>query len=202
MVRLREIMTTDMLVVTPETTLREAMELLGRHHVSGAPVVSGGVLIGVVTGTDLMMFASALSGVPTEHEAADEWFDNDVTGDRESERDQEPASAFFSELWDDAGADVAGRIVSIAGPEWNVLEEHDVSEAMTRMPLATLTPDADAALAAEMMTRRRVHRVLVTEGDTLVGIVSALDIAKAVADGKLTKRTYVFNHDRGFEETT
>ena len=39
--RLRDIMTTDALTVTPETTVREAMELLARHHVSGAPVVSG-----------------------------------------------------------------------------------------------------------------------------------------------------------------
>jgi len=42
MLRLRDIMTTDALTVSPETTVREAMELLARHHVSDAPVVSGG----------------------------------------------------------------------------------------------------------------------------------------------------------------
>jgi len=41
MLRLRDIMTTDALTVTPETTVREAMELLARHHVSDAPVVGG-----------------------------------------------------------------------------------------------------------------------------------------------------------------
>ena len=111
-----------------------------------------------------------------------------------------PASAFFSEMWDDAGADTSERMSSLAGPEWNVLEEHDVSEVMTRTPLVTLPPDADVELAAELMRRDGIHRVLVTEGETLVGIVSALDVAKAAADHRLTRRTYVFNRDGDFTD--
>jgi CBS domain-containing protein len=196
MLRLRQIMTTDVLTVAPETSLREAMELLGRNHVSGAPVVSGsGILLGIVTTTDLMMFVSGLSGVPTEREAH-EWRDaeaHSAEGDVAEERAS--ASEFFSELWDDVGADASTRIGSSEGPEWNVLEEHDVSEIMTATPLTTLGPDADAATAADLMSRLGIHRILVTEGDTLVGIVSAMDIARAAASGKLTARTYVFNHD-------
>lgn len=198
MLRLQDIMTTDVLTLTPETSLREAMELLGRNHVSGAPVVSGGTLVGVVSGTDLMTFASALSGVPTERDtgAWDIWEEPSI--ERDVEAENEPASAFFSELWDDAGADAVERAANIAGPEWNVLEEHDVSEVMTRAPLSTLAPGADAEAAADLMKRNSVHRVLVTEGDRLLGIVSAMDIAKAAADHKLTKRTYVFNRDQDF----
>ena len=76
MLRLRDIMTTDVLTVSPETSIREAMELLGRHHVSGAPVVSGLKLVGVVSANDLMTFASALPGAPTERDrrdAAETW---------------------------------------------------------------------------------------------------------------------------------
>ena len=73
MLRLRDIMTTDVLTVTPEPSVREALELLGMRHVSGAPVVSGGTLLGVVTGTDLMNFVAALPGVPTERETHEEW---------------------------------------------------------------------------------------------------------------------------------
>ncbi len=200
MLRLREIMSTDVLTVSPETSVREAMELLGRNHVSGAPVVSGGRLIGVVTGNDLMTFASALSGVPTQRDPyrddSDVWGDASVEEDVEDER--EPASAYFSDMWDDVGADVAERMTSVDGPEWNALEEHDVSEVMTRAPLSTLSANADTAAAAELMNRKGIHRVLVTDGDSLVGLVSALDIARAAADHKLAVRTYVFNHDKDF----
>lgn len=71
MLRLRDIMTTDVLTVNPETSIREAMELLGRHHVSGAPVVAGSKLVGVVSANDLMIFASALPEAPTERDQRD-----------------------------------------------------------------------------------------------------------------------------------
>lgn len=185
-------MTTEILTVTPETSVREALELLGLRHVSGAPVVSNGKLVGVVSATDLMTFTSALPGVPTEREqgegGGDVWPEASVEQDVEQEN--EPSAAFFSELWDDSGAEVPERVAAVEGPEWNMLEEHDVSEVMTRPPLASLAPEADAELAADLMKQRRIHRVLVVADDgTLVGIVSALDIAKAAADHRLTRRT-------------
>ena len=42
------------------------------------------------------------------------------------------------------------------------------------------------------MQRVGVHRVLVMEGDALVGIVSSLDLVKAVAARKVPGRTLVF----------
>jgi CBS domain-containing protein len=197
MLRLRDIMTSDLLTVSPETSVREALELLGGRHVSGAPVISGGKLVGLVTGTDLMTFVAALPGVPTQRETQDEsgdWPDPSVEADVENER--ESASAFYSELWDDVGADVTERIASVEGPEWNMLEEHDVSEVMTSLPLVTLGPDADVEEAADLMKEKGIHRILVTDGHSLLGVVSALDVAKAVAERKLTRRTYVFNRDR------
>lgn len=56
MLRLKDIMTTDVLSATPQMTLREVMELLAERHISGVPVVSGGKVIGVVTATDLVDF--------------------------------------------------------------------------------------------------------------------------------------------------
>ena len=193
MVRVRDIMTADPLTVSPETTVREVMELLSRNHVSGAPVVSGGTLLGVVSATDLMGFAAALSGVPTERDTGDGWIESaDTSIEEDTDREAESSSAFFSELWEDAGADVTGRFDSVAGPEWNVLEQHDVSEVMTRVPLTTVSPSASAESAAELMRRDGIHRVLVTEGDRLVGIISVSDITRAVADHRFTTHEYVF----------
>lgn len=202
MLRLRDIMTSDVLTLTPEATIREAMEVLAKQHVSGAPVVSGGKLVGIVSATDLMAFAGALSGVPTEREAADEWIDvDDRPADDEIDGEDTPASAFFTDLWDDAGADVTGRIASSGGPEWNALEEHDVSEVMTHTPLETMMPAASVEAAADLMRRRKIHRVLVVEGDRLVGIVSASDIVAAAADHRFTSPTLVFGHSRRLGDT-
>lgn len=198
MLRLRNIMTADVATVTPETTIREAMEILAQRHVSGAPVVQAGSLVGVVTSTDLMAFASALSGVPTSREFGDGLGEStERAPDEESDPESDISAAYFQEMWDDAGADVSQRIEIPSSPEWNALEEHDVSEVMTRSPLATLPADATAEEAADLMRRQKIHRVLVTERDTLVGIVSSLDIAAAVADHRFTTRTFVFDHPRG-----
>jgi CBS domain-containing protein len=184
MLRLRDIMTTNVVTVTPETTVREAMELLSHRHVSGAPVVAGSKLAGVVTSTDLMAFAASLSGVPTEREAQQIWDDPSV--DDEVERAVETSSATFNAMWDDADAETTSRIETSATPEWSVLDEHDVSELMTRTPLCTLGPDASVESAAELMRLNGIHRVLVTNGDKILGIVSALDVASAVARHRIS----------------
>ena len=194
MVRLRDIMTTDIVVLSPESTVREAMELFAQHHVSGAPVVSGDELVGVVSASDLLTFVSSLSGVPTERDIHDGWGGNDeTTMDDDVDAGNEASGAFFAELWDDSGAEVTSRMGNVGGPEWDTLEEHDVSELMTRTPLVTLPPDASAESAAELMGRRKIHRVLVTEAERLVGVVTALDITRAVANHRFTVRRYVFN---------
>ena len=194
-------MSTDVVTVTPETTIREAMEILARRHMSGAPVVSGEKLVGIVTANDLMAFSAAMPGVPTERETRDEWIElaQPSVAD-EVEAEAEPSSAYFADLWEDAGADVAERFADIGSPEWNALEEYDVSEVMTHAPLSTLSPDDEAETAADLMRRNAIHRVLVTEGDRLVGVVSSLDIARAAADHRFHTRTYVFNPDPQFDE--
>ena len=58
MLRLRDIMTTDVVSVPPDATLREVAEVLAERQVSGAPVVDGGRVVGVITATDLVRFES------------------------------------------------------------------------------------------------------------------------------------------------
>lgn len=198
MLRLRDIMTTDVITLDPNLSIREAMDVFTSKHISGAPVVAGSEVIGVVSAADLLQFAAAIPGVPTEREVEPEYL-GDITGDDDDDAPlpeegtlDDPSALYFTELWDDAGATVVERIVTPNGAEWNALEEHTVSEAMTRAPVHALTPDTLVTTAADYMRRQRIHRVLVMEGKTLVGLVSSSDITAAVADGKLTSRTYVF----------
>lgn len=108
MVRVHDTMTLDVLTVSPEATLREAAGLLSDEHVSGAPVVAGSKVVGVVSTSDIIEFVADEPGVPTDRP-----------------RMVEPSE------W--PGADVEARIEATEGPEWNFLEEHTVSEVMTQM---------------------------------------------------------------------
>jgi CBS domain-containing protein len=49
-----EVMTRDVVTVTPEATLRQAARLMTRHGISALPVLKGGVVVGVVSETDLI----------------------------------------------------------------------------------------------------------------------------------------------------
>lgn len=196
MLRLRDIMTTDIITLDPNVTIREAMDTFTSRRISGAPVVEGGVVVGVVSATDLLQLAAALPGVPTQRDLATDLLD-DVRGDDidveqgPNESPNDPSALFFTDLWDDAGATVVERMAVPLTAEWNFLEEHTVSDAMTRAPVHALAPDSLVTTAAEYMRRERIHRVLVMRGQTLVGLVTTSDITAAVADGKLALRTYI-----------
>jgi CBS domain-containing protein len=190
MLQIRDVMTRDVLTVTPETTLREAAELFARRHVSGAPVVVGEKVVGVVSATDLLDFIASNPGVPNEGgesqpvDGSDEapgWEDGDV-----------PPAAYFSELWADVGAETGERFVERGGPEWDTFSEHTVAEVMTRK-VCSLPPDLPVTAAADYMRKADMHRVLVLEQGRLVGIVTSLDVARAAAEHKLTERRYVFD---------
>jgi len=70
---------------------------------------------------------------------------------------------------------------------WSLLDEHTVDEVMTRNAV-TLTPNDPVLRAAELMRHKVIHRIVVIEKGRVVGIVSALDVARAVAARKLTAR--------------
>lgn len=194
MLRLKDIMTRELVTLSPDLSLRDAMDVLITQHITGAPVVSGTHVVGVISLTDLVEFAAGAPGVPTEREDMSDMDDWENPG--ELPTDDEPPSAFFAELWDDAGADVAERFAETEGPEWNVLEEHTVGEAMNRK-VCSLPPDAPVDHAAAVMRRAGIHRVLVMEGAALVGMVTTSDITDAVADHRITSRVYVFGTPAG-----
>src|SRR4026208_1926395 len=129
MTLVKNVMSTELVVVDPDLALRDLVELLANGHLSGAPVVTKGRVVGVVTLDDIASFLASSSPVP-------------VDGEEESGGDEEPppgvvegeeaAGAFFQDLWADAGAELVERTAAIRGPEWDLLAEHSVEEAMWR----------------------------------------------------------------------
>lgn len=147
MLKVKDLMTREVLTLAPNTSVREAAEILSTEHVGGAPVVRLGKIVGMISAADLLDFIAAL---PADPEA--------VSG----------------------------------GLEHGILDDHTVEEAMTRGPLVTVDPEAPANRAAEIMKEENIHRLPVVENGLLVGIVSTTDLVKAVADRKISYRTFVF----------
>jgi CBS domain-containing protein len=175
--RLHELMTTEVVTLSPEDTLREAVGVLAGRRISGVPVLEGQTVVGVVSATDILEFASSTPAVPgTQPEAMNwgEWESAPEEGEGE-----EPASSHFVELWDDAGAATDERFRETRGPEWDLLAEHTVSEIMSRR-IHALPPDALVTEAAAEMLRTGTHRILVMQEDRLLGVVSTTDIMRAM----------------------
>lgn len=149
MLKLRDIMTRDVVSAAPDMTIRDAMELLSEQHVSGAPVVDGGKVVGIFSATDLLTLLAEL---------------NDTT----------PSLTFRRRR---------GRTAP--------LEDVTIDEVMTRK-VHSLSPDCLVDEAAALMGAKQIHRVLVMQGDTMLGIVTTSDVAKAVAEHRIRNLTYVF----------
>ncbi len=148
MLKLKDIMTADLVSAGPQATLREAMELLSEQHISGVPVVSGAKVVGVFTATDLLDFLA-------EH-------------------------------------DETSGSLGVGRRSRTHLDEVMVSEVMTRT-VHSLPPECSVEEASAFMRQAQIHRVLVMKGGALLGIVTTTDVAKAVADHLIGRRTYVFS---------
>lgn len=202
MLKVRDIMSKNVVTVPPTLSLRDAMDLLTSRHISGVPVTTNRKVVGVISLTDFAEFAAATPGVPLSGAQPDDALLDEASADWDNAADVdegELAPAFYSALWDDAGADVLERMHQARSTEWNVLEEHTVAEAMSRK-LTALPPEAPVDHAADVMRRAGIHRVLIMDGGDLVGVVTTRDIANAVADHRVKSREYVFGeraNDRG-----
>ena len=194
MLKLRDIMTTDVVTVSPETTLREAAELLASRHLGGAPVTVGDHVVGVVSLHDLVAFeAAAPSPRPQDESGPAEWEDWNEKPDWAAGDD--PIARFFTDVWIGSGGEVATRMAEPATPDWDPLTDRTVAEVMTRRAIA-LPPTADVSTAAERMRRAGIHRALVMDGRKLLGIVTTMDLTRAVADHRIGRQTFVFDRPR------
>lgn len=181
MTKVQDFMTMDPVVVAPELTLRDLVELLAREHISGAPVVAGRRVVGVVTMDDVLAFLASQPTVPSAFEDTVEQGESEPV--EQWSEGQEAVSAWFVDEWADAGADIAERFAAVSAPEWDLLGEHLVEEAMSRR-LLTVTPEASLVEAARILAHEKVHRLLVMKGDDLHGILTTTDVTRAVAQAK------------------
>ena len=65
------------------------------------------------------------------------------------------------------------------------LDSMRVGEVMTT-DLITVEPSLPLKDLAQLMTKHRIHRVLVTEGQSLRGLISTTDVVATIADGRVS----------------
>jgi CBS domain-containing protein len=188
MLRVRDCMTADVVTLKHRTTVREAMEILASYHIGGAPVLDGPRLVGVVSAADLLQFAASLP-VPEGESRRLERLGRSDGDDEVGERGVSTAALLDAALDDgELALDVQLEQPDL---ERDVLDVHAVDEIMTTAVLS-IGADEPVVAAADVMCREGVHRLLVLDGDSLAGIITTTDLARAVADRRLIARTFVF----------
>src|SRR4029079_7271517 len=125
--------------------------------------------------------AFAQTEEPTGIDAEPQW-----EGTGSTDEGDGVAAAFFLDLWPNDELNVAERFAA-SRPEWSLLEEHLVSEAMSRS-VCSVPQDLEVSAAAQRMLAAGALRAIVTGDDDVVGILTATDILRAVAEHRLTVR--------------
>jgi IMP dehydrogenase len=149
-----DVMQRDIVTISPEDTLRQALALMTEYHVAGLPVMDEeSRCIGVVAATDILAY---------EQDHAEESNEGETTQFFDPETQQ----------WETVSVSAFG------------LEEFGdvrVSEVMSR-ELVWVERDTPLKETARRMIEERVHRVLVMdERSYLYGIISAYDFVRVVA---------------------
>jgi predicted transcriptional regulator len=174
---IRDFMTREVLTLAPNDTLRDAIELFTAHHITGAPVVEHGAVVGVLSVMDVADVAA--QHVMAEAELTQPWADDDDGSDAA----RETASYFTQAVAsDDSGTLYELRRMGELPGE--ALDEVTVADAMTRT-LADLGPDTELHEAAQFMLDRGIHRALVVEDGVLRGLVTTTDFLRLVAERQI-----------------
>jgi len=157
----RDLMQKEVGVIEASASLAQLERDLDGAGVGGLPVVESGRLVGVVSRADVIrrLVAGAASGAR--------------------------AAGFYSEQGGDEARELLATFAQVAARSGTRLEDLRVSDVMSRSIVA-VSPDHDVVDVARAFSAHRVHRVLVVEGTTLVGLISSLDLVRLVAEGRLT----------------
>jgi CBS domain-containing protein len=173
-------MSEDVITVPVDTTLQGLALVLCENKISGAPVVDEqGHLIGVVSASDLVRRESQEPVYPRVTAAEDLGLSaEEPTGTNEEESDEDsgagPTHPYFHRLDE---ADLVNLRTSFYPEDFGQALVYDVYTPH----VITATPETPVAQLARIMVDHHIHRVLIVRGKKVVGIVSSMDVLKAVA---------------------
>ncbi|MDE2877084.1 MAG: CBS domain-containing protein [Gemmatimonadota bacterium] len=186
MVVVRDIMQTDIVTVPSDMNARQLARKLADEDISGVPVTDGdGELAGVVSQTDLVRLAAR--GQDVHFVGASHRFESrdraDLDGDPDGDADAGDHDPFGYFLPEESAFSAHGLLD--AEPQGR-FDTTTVAEIMTSVSYS-VTPDMPVQNLADYLARGRIQRAVVVENGRLVGIVTAIDVLRAVAEGNLLR---------------
>jgi len=155
--RARDIMQTDVVSVPPNMPLAQLADFFITERISGVPVIDHGKLVGIVSRSDLVRAFSLERSLLG------------LVGQMGNAEEFAPGASANPPLPEGITARLASFTVA------NIMAVDAI----------TVAPDASVREVARLMVERHYHRILVSEGTTVCGVISSLDVARAVADERL-----------------
>ena len=151
--KVKDVMNPNVIFCKPDNTVREAAKILKENNISGAPILEGGELVGIISEADLLK----LLIVP---EKGDLWLPS-------------PFEVIEIPIRELIGWEETKRMLSDVGST-------KIEEIMTK-DVHTISSEASVEEASEHMIRHRINRLPVTEDSRVVGIITRGDIIKGLA---------------------
>ena len=148
-----DVMAEKVFSVSPELSLLELERDLAAQRITGAPVIDHGRVVGIVSRADV-----------------------DARVFREQTR-----TAATMVFYQQTDLEATPEPTDPTASALESLRSLQVRDVMTR-ELVCVAPQDRLPAVARLMRDRRIHRVLVLDGERLVGIVSSFDIVRAVAE--------------------
>ncbi len=152
----RDIMQKHVLSVPPDMPIPELVDFLISHRVSGVPVIEKGKVVGIVSRSDLVRAVSlerSLAGIVAEGFEHEEFAPGE-----------------------------APPTPGLRSSAVQALQNRSVRTIMVTDPIS-VAGDTPVAEVARLLVARHMHRVLVTDGAELLGLISSLDVVRLVAEG-------------------
>ena len=155
-----EVMTKNVFVVSPDDTVGEAVKKLAENGISGSPVLDDGKLVGIITEADI------LNALKVKYKRLQMVYPS-----------LSLVSVAFIEKFDDKEAVEAFRDIS----------ESKVSELMTK-DVVTIESGSELGKVVQLMMEKGVNRVPVMDGEDIVGIISRADVIKGLAGSEIVMK--------------
>lgn len=153
MVKIRDVMTSPVITIGPETTVKDATALLAERDVSGAPVVEGDKIVGIFSEADV------LKSLKT------------------TKKDMRLIFPSISSIGIAFQEQVTQREILEAYEEIGHMHVRDVMSKEVRTVESSITVNE----AIVKMVSNGINRLPVTENGVLVGIVTRGDVIKGLA---------------------
>jgi CBS domain-containing protein len=156
MVKVREVMSSPVMSIGPDTLVKEAAAKLAENDVSGVPVVEQGMIVGIFSESDVLRSLKT------------------------TKKDMRLVFPSLSTIGIAFQEEVTQREILEAYEE---IGEMAVREIMSK-EVHSVSPDITLSEAIMKMVQLQINRLPVVEGEQLVGIVTRGDIIRGLAREK------------------